>query len=111
MWKAGLMRILKEFWKLSPLVVILVLYVRYFGDNAQLELGLYIMTVLLMVLVILQVVRKFMFPTFSVEAHMKSAKDDMNIASAFVVSSYFAFLCMFLWLVAMFLLANVRPPV
>lgn len=99
-----------ELLKVAPLLALLGGYALYYGDTSQYELALYYLTVLLTVLTIMQVVRKFMFPTFSVEAHMTAALEG-KMAAAVVVMVYFAFLYGLCYLLTLFVQANIRPPV
>jgi len=109
-FQAGLKLLGIETSKLGPLIAVLVGYVAYYKDQAQIELALYYLTMFLLVLTVMQVVRKFMFPSFSVEAHMKAALDN-NPAAALVVLTYFSFLFGLCYLLTQLLQATIRPPV
>ena len=110
-FQAGLKLLGLETTKLGPLIAVLVGYVAYYKDQAQIELAFYYLTMFLLVLTVMQVVRKFMFPSFSVEAHMKAALDNNNPAAAVVVLTYFSFLFGLCYLLTQLLQATIRPPV
>lgn len=107
---AGLKLLGLETTKLGPLIAVLVGYVAYYKDQSQIELAFYYLTMFLLVLTVMQVVRKFMFPSFSVEAHMTAAKDGA-MSAAVVVLAYFGFLFGLCYLLTILMQATIRPPV
>jgi len=100
-------RTLMELFKILPLVVFPFLAVHYLKDYSQLQMAIYYMAVLTLSMGVFQVVRKFMFPTFSVEAHMKAALHEKNMASAVVVAALFAFVVALCYFQTWFMMASI----
>lgn len=102
-----IIRICLEVFKISPLVAFPLVASYKLKDYSQLQLAVYYMSILVLALGVFHVVRKFMFPTFSVEAHMASVKEDKNMASAAVILGFFAFLIAICFLVTWFMMASI----
>lgn len=105
MFTKGLKLLWTEGLKMMPLIIFILAVAWYLKDFAQIELALYFMAVLALNMLFFQVVRKFLFPSFSVESHMSSAWHG-NMASALLVCAVFMFMLSLCFMSTWFMMAH-----